>query len=125
MVLLTVLSDTYHGLPRHRRGLQPERHYYTANTLFEQSLDIYRPVKNAAGGGKSLRSSGEFDTSVSNSSAIVVLVVGSAWLGHRSILYSGTSWWNSSGPKAVAELGYVCVCVSFLAKRYDDIIVSL
>lgn len=101
MVFLTLLSDAFHGLPS-RRGVQPERYYYTTNKAFEQSLDIYRPVTNAA------------RKQSSSPPPIVALVVGSAWLGHRSILYSGTSWWNSSGPKAVAELGYVCVCVSFV-----------
>lgn len=101
MVLLTLLSDAYHGLPC-RRGEQPERYYYTTNKFFEQSLDIYRPLTNAA------------RKQSSSPPPIVALVVGSAWLGHRSILYSGTSWWNSSGPKTVAELGYVCVCVSFV-----------
>jgi hypothetical protein len=43
---------------------------------------------------------------------LVVLVVGSAWLGHRSIIYTGTSWWNSSGPKNVtAKQGCVTVCI--------------
>lgn len=42
---------------------------------------------------------------------LVVLVVGSAWLGHRSIIYTGTSWWNSSGPKAFAKQGCVTVCI--------------
>lgn len=109
MVLLTVLSDAYHGLvPPLRQRAKPERYYYTNNNLFEQSLDIYRPVANGATSTKQSSSSEE------SSAPIVALVVGSAWLGHRSILYSGTAWWNSSGPQTVSELGYVCICVSSL-----------
>lgn len=69
-------------------------HYYTTSQSFEKSLDIYRPNNDDA-----------------TNKPIVALVVGSAWLGHRSIIYAGTSWWNSSGPKAVARLGYTCVCI--------------
>ena len=87
--------------------MSPERHYYTSNKLFEQSLDIYRPTAASVGRRKNSQ-----DSSSSNApTTMVVLVVGSAWLGHRSIIYSGTSWWNSSGPKAVAETGRLCVCI--------------
>ena len=83
--------------------MPPEKHYYTTTKLFEQSLDIYRPKAAAAAGDR--RKSGDAPTTV------VVLVVGSAWLGHRAGVYSGTSWWNSSGPRAVADAGRICVCV--------------
>jgi len=77
-----------------------ERYYYTSNKRFEQSLDIYRPsIDNKTDDDK------KKDT-------VVALVVGSAWLGHRSFVYSPTSWWNSSGPKSISDLGYTCVCVS-------------
>ena len=78
-----------------------ERYYYTTNKRFEQSLDIYRPQST----DKKTDDSKKKDT-------VVALVVGSAWLGHRSFVYSPTSWWNSSGPKSISELGYTCVCVS-------------
>jgi len=74
-----------------------ERYYYTSNQLFEQSLDIYRPSPPPSTSSPPL--------------PVVTLVVGSAWLGHRSIIYSGCSWWNSSGPKTVAKLGCTCVCI--------------
>ena len=94
-------------VPLEDRKLSPERHYYTSNKLFEQSLDIYRPTAASVGRRKNSQ-----DSSSSNApTTVVVLVVGSAWLGHRSIIYSGTSWWNSSGPKAVAETGRLCVCI--------------
>ena len=71
--------------------------YYASNSNFEQSLDVYVPSSPLSAGCPPL--------------PLVVLVVGSAWLGHRSIIYAGTSWWNSSGPRAVAGTGAVCVCV--------------
>lgn len=74
-----------------------ERYHYTTNQLFEQSLDIYRPSSPPSTSSPEL--------------PVVILVVGSAWLGHRSIIYSGCSWWNSSGPKTVAKIGCTCVCI--------------
>ena len=41
----------------------------------------------------------------------VILVVGSGWLGHRSIIYAGCSWWNAKGPRTIASTGATCVCV--------------
>ena len=72
-------------------------HYYGGSSRFEQSLDVYTPIYPAAAGSEPL--------------PLVVLVVGSAWLGHRHLIYGGTSWWNSAGPKTVASLGAVCVCI--------------
>jgi len=76
---------------------ESRRYYYTSQKSFEQSLDVYKPVD---------------ESNISSSELpLVVLVVGSAWLGHRSIIYTGTSWWNSSGPKAFAQQGCVTVCI--------------
>ena len=71
------------------------RHYYGSSSRFEQSLDVYLPTPSPPAADLPL----------------VVLVVGSAWLGHSALIYRGTSWWNSSGPAAVARAGCVCVCV--------------
>ena len=77
--------------------MRVETHHYTDAVAFEQSLDVYRPGDRAGGGG--------------SARPVVALVVGSAWLGHRPEIYLGTSWWNSAGPRAVARLGYTCVCI--------------
>ena len=115
---MSTISDALHGLHRRQKEkVRSERYYYTDNKLFEQSLDIYRP---AATERKASNADERSTTSSSSSSRpIVALVVGSAWLGHRSFVYSPTSWWNSSGPKAVAELGYECVCVSFMLFSFN------
>ena len=98
---LSIAVDAMHALKSDSgKKVSTERHYYTDNGLFEQSIDIYRPTPVAA--------------QISSSSQplpVVTLVVGSAWLGHRSIIYSGCSWWNAAGPKQVAELGCTCVCI--------------
>jgi acetyl esterase/lipase len=65
----------------------------TTSTLFEQSLDIYRPHV------------------ADPKLPVVVLVVGSAWAGHQPIIYRGTSWWNASGPRTFAMTGCTCVCI--------------
>ena len=95
----SILSDVLGGLRGRdggRRVGPPERHYYTPARQFEQSLDIYRPT---------------VDADAAASAPVVALVVGSAWLGHRPLVYLGTSWWNSAGPRTVAELGNVCICI--------------
>lgn len=68
---------------------------YGNSRLFEQSLDVYAPSPDVP----------------QDDMPLVVLVVGSGWLGHSSLIYSLTSWWNSAGPRAVARAGAVCVCV--------------
>ena len=78
---------------------KPEKYYYTSNNIFEQSIDVYRPTATA------------IENKSGTTNAVVALVVGSAWLGHRSFVYSPTSWWNSSGPKSISELGHVCICI--------------
>ena len=114
-MILTLATDAVHSLKMRPRP-RMERHHYTESTLFEQSLDVYRPSPEAvAARRRALKTS---DGAATNGAGdgeppVVALVVGSAWLGHRLFVYGGTSWWNSSGPRAVAELGYVCVCVSF------------
>ena len=70
-------------------------HRYTTSSAYEQTLDIYSPV----------------DPPSDKDLPLVVLVVGSAWLGHRFFIYRFCSWWNSSGPASIARLGCVCVCV--------------
>lgn len=80
--------------------ISTSRHFYKHTDtdsptllLFEQSLDIYRPRV------------------VDPKLPLVVLVVGSAWVGHQPIIYRGTSWWNASGPRTFARTGCTCVCI--------------
>jgi acetyl esterase/lipase len=76
------------------------RHYYSDAKLFETSLDIYLPVREGT------------QTAEGNDTLpVVVLVVGSAWMGHQPWIYAMTSWWNSSGPKTIASLGMTCVFI--------------
>jgi alpha/beta hydrolase fold len=48
---------------------------------------------------------------------VVLLVVGSGWMGHHWSIYRATSWWNSAGPKTIAQSGIgrghgtTCVCI--------------
>jgi hypothetical protein len=84
------------------------RFYYSTSNqearLFEQSLDIYKPII--------MEEAEEDETGKEDKPVVVVaLVVGSAWMGHRPLVYTGTSWWNSAGPKSIAQLGCVCVCI--------------
>lgn len=76
--------------------LERTRYYYTAAQRFEQSVDVYRPIVS--------------EHHVDN--LIVVLVVGSGWMGHCAWIYRLTSWWNASGPATVARaLHAPCICV--------------
>ncbi|GMH48376.1 hypothetical protein TrVE_jg9378 [Triparma verrucosa] len=81
-------------MPYTRQKSSYTTHSYVQNsTLFEQSLDIYHP------------------SAPSKSLPTVILVVGSGWMGHRSIIYAGCSWWNAKGPRTIASTGATCVCV--------------
>lgn len=73
-------------------------HQYVENSSnFEQSLDVYLPTTTSAGAAQS--------------PPLVVLVVGSGWLGHREFLYSTFNKENAAGPRNLAAIGCVCVAV--------------
>ena len=72
------------------------RYYYAESHNFEQSLDVYLPN----------------DSSSCRTDLIVLLTVGSGWMGHQPFIYRGCSWWNSSGPRTIASaLQCPCVCI--------------
>ena len=94
-------------LASNQRSYTVHRRYYkaqneeinTARTTprrrhFEQSLDVYLP------------------TTLSKGMPLVILVVGSAWAGHRAFLYRGCSFFNSIGPASIAQtVGATCICI--------------
>ena len=67
--------------------------YVDGSTRFEQSLDVYLPAHEHIG------------------APLVVLVVGSGWLGHRPPVYNFFNKENAAGPRTIAALGCVCVAV--------------
>ncbi|KAG7348944.1 hypothetical protein IV203_011541 [Nitzschia inconspicua] len=72
-------------------------HYYcttSSNQRFEQSLDVYQP-----------------QNVTTTNKGVVVMVVGSGWMGHQPYVYWGTSWWNSSLPKQISTMGYTCIVI--------------
>jgi len=97
-----------------KKATKYDRYYYAAIAegdreknpqrplLFEQSLDIYKPI---------VESQADAEHIASKNLPIVIMVVGSGWIGHRAIVYASTSFWNSSGPKTIASLGCTCVCI--------------
>ena len=94
----TAPSDTnyrpFHLSGRRVSAIRRRQHFYTSRQLFEQSIDVYRP---------------EYDC---KEDVMVLLTVGSGWMGHQPWVYRGTSWWNSSGPKTIASaLNCPCVCI--------------
>lgn len=78
---------------RQERECSIERHYYTSRHQFEESLDVYRPAR------------------AHPHLPVVLLVVGSGWMGHWAWIYRMTSWWNSSGPLTIARTGAICVAI--------------
>ena len=79
------------------------RYYYTDAKRFEQSVDVYQPI---------LSSNNNNQTDAEPSGVIVVLTVGSAWMGHCWWIYRACAWWNSSGPRTIATaLQAPTVCV--------------
>jgi hypothetical protein len=79
------------------------RYYYSSqidDRLFEQSLDVYRPHAK------------KYPTVANDNDPVIVLVMGSGWLGHVWWIYTGTNWWNASGPQLICEqLGYTCISI--------------
>lgn len=75
------------------------RHYYSGSRRVEQSMDIYKPGREQA-------------DDHSKNRPVIVLVMGSGWLGHAWWIYAGTNWWNSSAPQMICgRLGYTCVSI--------------
>lgn len=87
-------AETVDRLSGRSVSLVHQRHYYTDRCLFEQSLDVYRPEHDC------------------KEDILVLLTVGSGWMGHQPWVYRGTAWWNSSGPRTIASaLHCPCVCI--------------
>jgi hypothetical protein len=77
------------------------RHYYNDSMRVEQSLDVYQPI-----------SSNNSNEDEDDDRPVIVLVMGSGWMGHAWWIYMGTNWWNASGPQQICgTLGYTCISV--------------
>ena len=72
-------------------------YYYAGTSNFEQSLDVNYPPRPTSDGARH--------------APLVVLVVGSGWLGHRWFVYRPFSAQNAAGGRTIAAIGCVCVCV--------------
>jgi len=84
-----------------------DRYYYTPQRRFEQSIDVYKPVCK-----KIPSDNNDITTQPQPIKTPVVLVMGSAWLGHKPYCYVMTNWWNSSAPKQICgRLGHPCVSI--------------
>lgn len=90
------------------RPVSLTRYYYTDQHLFEQSVDIYRPINHQDNDDKKKADNNNNE----NNNVIVLLTVGSGWMGHQPFIYRPCAWWNSSGPRTIASaLGCPCVCI--------------
>lgn len=84
-----------------------DRYYYTPKRRFEQSLDVYKPVRR-----NNKKDDDDTTYSASQPKIPVVLVMGSGWLGHKPYFYVMTNWWNSSAPKQICgRLGHPCISI--------------
>ena len=108
------------GQQRRQKRYKVTRRYYTSHRRFEQSLDIYEPLDDdddddddddGGGGSRQQDDSQQQQQQQQRRPHIVVLVMGSGWLGHRSFIYSGTNWWNSSAPRNIVSCGQVAICI--------------
>jgi len=71
-----------------------QRTFYSPATHYEQSLDVWTPLAPQT-----------------KDMPLVVLVVGSGFLGHNAFLYRWAGLFNSLGPRAIARQGSVCVAI--------------
>lgn len=93
----------FRSSPARREASWKSRHDYATTIdddakpfLFEQSLDIYRPNND----------------NCCRNDLVVLLTVGSGWMGHCPWVYRPTAWWNAAGPRTVAAaLSCPCVCI--------------
>jgi len=77
------------------------RHFYTPSMRIEQSLDVYQPIRQRMHEG-----------SIDKDRPVIVLVMGSGWLGHARWIYTMTNWWNASAPQLICgQLGYTCISI--------------
>ena len=70
--------------------------YAPPSQHFERSLDVYSPTSSPG---------------TDHTPPLVIMVVGSGWIGHRAGIYRVFDWWNAAGPATVASVGCTCVCV--------------
>jgi predicted esterase len=76
---------------------QVSRHNYTSSDRYEQSLDVYHV---------------DYNDRETKKRPVIVLVMGSGWMGHAAWLYTLTGWWNARGPKSISSrLGYTCISI--------------
>ena len=86
-----------------------ERIYLTKDRTFERSFDIYYKnnlVKNTK-------------------TPIVIMIMGSGWLGHTPFVYTITNWWNKTLALNLRERGITCIfirhrgaCIQLSASLY-------
>jgi hypothetical protein len=77
-----------------------ERVYLTDAHKFEQSLDIYYPINLS---NKRIP--------INNTNPIVIITIGSGWLGHTPLIYMVTAWWNESLAKKLTKQGIPCIYI--------------
>eukprot|EP00526_Cylindrotheca_closterium_P018823 CAMPEP_0113608286 /NCGR_PEP_ID=MMETSP0017_2-20120614/3842_1 /TAXON_ID=2856 /ORGANISM="Cylindrotheca closterium" /LENGTH=355 /DNA_ID=CAMNT_0000516957 /DNA_START=55 /DNA_END=1119 /DNA_ORIENTATION=- /assembly_acc=CAM_ASM_000147 len=74
------------------------KHYYTESNRHEQSIDVYQPITTT--------------TTTNDDRPVLILVMGSGWMGHQRWVYAMTNWWNSQCPTSVCgRLGYTCITI--------------
>lgn len=95
--------------PRRAAATRMTRYYYSDDRLFEKSLDVYTPVTTAD--GTTLLRDGDSNMPAAAAAVLVLLVVGSGWMGHHWSIYRLTAWWNASGPQTIASCGTICICI--------------
>jgi hypothetical protein len=85
------------------------RHFYTDRKHFEQSYDTYSCATEEEDERQPKEKGKQHQQ---RPSTVVILVVGSGWMGHCWWIYTMTSWWNSGGPINIAHIpNTTCVCV--------------
>lgn len=83
-------------------------HYYTESSRYEQSFDIYHPRIIMS----SDKDEPNHQQQQDNTKPIIVLVMGSGWIGHARWIYFMTGLWNAQLPKAICKrLGYTCITI--------------
>jgi hypothetical protein len=102
----------WNSFTKSKKKIIRTRHYYTDRNHFEQSFDIYSSCASNEVAATENNHEQERLHPKGDRHTVVILVVGSGWMGHCWWIYSMTSWWNSGGPINIAHIpNTTCVCV--------------
>ena len=108
---------------RRKFNYTKSRHFYTPFNRHEQSLDIYQPTTTTR---RKILNKDDDDNDENDDALVLVLVMGSGWMGHAKWVYMMTNWWNSQCPDSIcSQLGITCITIRHSGGFFNPIILTI